>query len=86
MKKILIAGANSYIGVSVENYLKHNVAKLLAQKHGIACIYRLDHLIGLFYKIISDRFVGLLSVPRATLLRAKNLHHLNEIFKSVFAF
>ena len=72
-----------FLDLGMENYLEHKIAKLLAKESGIVKIDPLHNLISLFYKISSNAFVILFSVPRTAPGRAKHPNYLTKLLVSI---
>ena len=58
--------------------MKQQVTQLLAESEGVAAVYGVYYLIGLFYKAGAQRFVGLLCVPWTAAWGAKPAQHRHE--------
>jgi len=62
--------------LGMEDHLQQQVTQLLAQMILITGLDRLDRLGGLLDEVLRQRFVSLLSVPRARLPQGR--HHLDQ--------
>ena len=73
------------LDLRVKDHLKQNVSQLLPKQGGILPVDRFHCFVDLLDKAVSNALMGLLAIPRASLLRAQKRHDRDQILKIVSA-
>ena len=71
------------LDAGVKYHLQQHVTQLLAEQDGVFGVNSLNDLVGLLNEIVTDGLMGLLHIPRATALGAKQLHDGHQILKGI---
>ncbi|MNL40877.1 hypothetical protein D3C87_1632550 [compost metagenome] len=70
--------------LAVIHHLEQQIAQLALQVIEVAALDGVGHFVGFFEGVRNDGRVGLLDVPRATVLRiAQTVHQVEQVFKAV---
>ncbi len=70
--------------LAVIHHLEQQIAQLALQVIEVAALDGVGHFVGFFEGVRDDGRVGLLDVPRATVLRiAQTVHQVEQVFKAV---
>jgi hypothetical protein len=73
--------------LAVIDDLKQQIAEFALQMIEVATLDGVGHFVGFFEGVRDDRRVGLLDIPRATVLRiAQTVHQVQQVFKAVHHF
>jgi len=69
--------------LGMENHLEKHIPQFFAHMFLVIFLHRIDILTGLFHKVGQKGLVGLLTIPRATVLGAESRHNISKVFKGI---
>ncbi|MNE40600.1 hypothetical protein D3C80_1346300 [compost metagenome] len=78
-------GAELFFNLGVKHNLQQQIAKLLLHVIRIILIKGLQHFVGFLNQILAQRFMRLLTVPRAALRASQGVHNLMKPRKGTSA-